>query len=117
MRHRVAGRKLGRPKDQRVALLRSLVSELIKHEKITTTEAKAKEASRLAEKVVGFGKSGSLHHRRLALALIPDKEVIGKVFEQLGPRYADRQGGYTRVIKAGTRKGDAAPLAIVELVR
>ena len=116
MRHRVAGRKLGRPKDQRTALLRSLVSDLIRHERITTTEPKAKEAARLAEKVITYGKSGTLHHRRLALALIPDKEVIAKVFDQLGSRYVERQGGYTRVVKAGTRKGDAAPLAILELV-
>jgi large subunit ribosomal protein L17 len=116
MRHRVANRKLGRPKDQRAALLRSLVSELVIHERITTTEAKAKEASRLAERVISFGKKGSVHHRRQALALIPNKEVVKKVFEELAPRYEGRQGGYTRVIKAGTRSGDAAPMAILELV-
>ena len=116
MRHRLANKKLGRPKDQRRALLRSLVSELVTHERITTTEPKAKEAMRLAERVITFGKKGSLHNRRAALALIPNKEVIEKVFDVLATRYQGRQGGYTRVIKAGIRKGDAAPLAILELV-
>lgn len=116
MKHRVANRKLGRTSDQRRALLRSLVSELVLHEKITTTEPKAREAARLTQKVISYGKKGTLHDRRLALAMIPNKEVVKKVFDELGPRYKDRQGGYTRIVKAGTRKGDAAPVAILELV-
>ncbi len=116
MRHRVAGRKLGRPKDQRVALLRSLAAELILHERIVTTEAKAKETRGLAEKMITYGKKGSLHHRRLAAARIPNPGVVKKVFDDLAPRYSARQGGYTRITKLGRRKGDAAPLAQLELV-
>jgi large subunit ribosomal protein L17 len=93
-----------------------LTSELVLHGKITTTEAKARETSRLTEKIITYGKNGSLHDRRQALSLIPNEEVVNKVFGELAPRYKERQGGYTRVIKAGTRKGDAAPLAILELV-
>ena len=116
MDHRIAGRKLGRPKDQRKALLRSLVSELIRHERIVTTEARAKETRGLAEKIISYGKRGTLHHRRLALSQLPNKAVIKKVFDDLGPRYGERPGGYTRVLKLGLRKGDAAPLALIELV-
>ena len=116
MHHRIAGRKLGRPTSQRVALLRSLVAELIRHERIRTTEAKAKEARGLAEKLITYGKDGTLHHRRLALSRLPNKEMINKVFDDLAPRYADRPGGYTRVLKLGPRKGDAAPVALIELV-
>lgn len=116
MNHRIAGRKLGRPKDQREALLRSLVSELIHHERIVTTEARAKEARSLAEKIITHGKGGTLNHRRLALSQLPNKAVIKKVFDDLAPRYAERPGGYTRVLKLGRRKGDAAPLALLELV-
>ena len=116
VRHRVAGRKLGRPTAQRVALLRSLASQLIIHERIITTEAKAKEARSFAEKMITYGKKGTLHHRRLATAKIPDKTVVRKIFDDLAPRYSDRAGGYTRIIKLGRRKGDAAPLAQLELV-
>ena len=116
VRHRVAFRKLGRPTGQRRALLRSLASELITHERIVTTEAKAKEARSLTEKIITYGKKGSLHHRRLALAELPNKVVVKKVFDELAPRYQDRPGGYTRIIKLATRKGDAAPLAQIELV-
>lgn len=116
MEHRIAGRKLGRPKSQRVALLRSLVADLIRHERIHTTEAKAKEARGLAEKLITYGKRGTLHHRRLALSRLPNKEMISKVFDDLATRYADRPGGYTRVLKVGQRKGDAAPVALIELV-
>ena len=115
-RHRVAGRKLGRPTAQRRALLRSLASELITHERIVTTEAKAKEARSLAERMITYGKKGTLHHRRLALAQLPNKDIVKKVFDELAPRYKDRSGGYTRIIKLATRKGDAAPLAQLELV-
>lgn len=116
MHHRIAGRKLGRPKDQRKALLRSLVSELIRHERIVTTEARAKETRGLAEKIISYGKEGTLQHRRMALSQLPNKAVIKKVFDDLAPRYVERPGGYTRVLKLGRRKGDAAPLALIELV-
>ena len=114
--HRVAGRKLSRYRDQRTALLRGLVVELIRHERITTTLAKAKETHVVAEKLITHGKKGTLHHRRLALAQLPDKKVVKKVFDEMAPRYADRAGGYTRVIKLGPRRGDAAAMAIIELV-
>ena len=114
--HRVAGKKLGRGKDQRRALLRSLASEVLRHERIVTTEAKASEAKRTVDKLITYGKKGTLHHRRLALAKLPNREIIRKVFDVLAERYAERPGGYTRVIKLGPRKGDAAPMALVELV-
>ncbi len=114
--HRVAGRKLSRYRDQRTALLRGLVSELILHERITTTLAKAKETRVVAEKLITHGKKGTLHHRRLALSQVPDKHTVEKVFDDVAPRYEDRQGGYTRIIKLGPRQGDAAEMAIIELV-
>ncbi len=114
--HRVAGRKLSRYRDQRVALLRGLVSELITHERITTTLAKAKETRVMAEKLITHGKKGSLHHRRLALAQVPNTRVVKKVFDDVAVRYADRAGGYTRIMKLGPRNGDAALMAIIELV-
>ena len=114
--HRVAGKKLGRPKDQRKALLRSLTSEVIKHERIITTRAKAIEARRYVESLITYGKKGTLHHRRLAMARVPNKEVVKKVFDDLATRYADRPGGYTRIIKLGSRRGDAAQMALIELV-
>lgn len=114
--HRIAGKKLGRPTDQRIALLRSLTSEVIRHERVTTTEAKAVETRRVVERLITHGKKGTLHHRRLAQAEVPNKEVIKKVFDDLAPRYASRPGGYTRIIKLGPRKGDAAPMALIELV-
>ena len=114
--HRVAGRKLSRYRDQRIALLRGLVAELIRHERITTTLAKAKETRVVAEKLITHGKKGTLHHRRLALAQIPNKAVVGKVFDEVASRYAERPGGYTRIIKLGPRQGDAAAMAIIELV-
>lgn len=114
--HRVAGRKLSRYRDQRVALLRGLVSELITHERITTTLAKAKETRVMAEKLITHGKKGSLHHRRLALAQVPNTRVVKKVFDDVAVRYADRAGGYTRIMKLGPRNGDSALMAIIELV-
>ncbi len=114
--HRVAGRKLSRYKDQRKALLRGLTSELIQHERITTTLAKAKETRIVAEKLITHGKKGTLHHRRLALAQVPNKTVVKKVFDEVAPRYADRAGGYTRIIKLGRRQGDGAEIAVIELV-
>ena len=114
--HRVAGRKLSRYRDQRIALLRGLVSELILHEKITPTLAKAKETRVVAEKLITHGKKGTLHHRRLALSQVPNKQTVEKVFGDVALRYEDRQGGYTRIIKLGPRQGDAAEMAIIELV-
>lgn len=114
--HRVAGRKLSRYRDQRVALLRGLVAELITHERITTTLAKAKETRVMAEKLITHGKKGSLHHRRLALSQVPNPRVVKKVFDNVAVRYADRAGGYTRIMKLGPRNGDAAAMAIIELV-
>ena len=114
--HRIAGRKLSRYRDQRVALLRGLVSELIIHERITTTLAKAKETRVIAEKLITHGKKGGLHHRRLAMAQVPNSRVVAKVFDDVAPRYAERAGGYTRVLKLGPRNGDAAEMAIIELV-
>ena len=114
--HRVAGRKLSRYKDQRKALLRGLTSELIQRERITTTLAKAKETRIVAEKLITHGKKGTLHHRRLALAQVPNKTVVKKVFDEVAPRYADRAGGYTRIIKLGRRQGDGAEIAVIELV-
>ena len=114
--HRVAGRKLSRYKDQRKALLRGLTSELIRHERITTTLAKAKETRIVAEKLITHGKKGTLHHRRLALSQVPNKQTVKKVFDELAPRYSERPGGYTRIVKLGPRQGDGALMAVIELV-
>ncbi len=114
--HRVAGRKLSRYQNQRVALLRGLAADLIRHERITTTLAKAKETRVFAEKLITHGKRGTLHHRRLALAKLPNKEVIEKVFDDVAARYAERPGGYTRIVKLGPRQGDSAAMAMIELV-
>ena len=116
MKHRVGGRKLGRATDHRLALYRNLITDLLRYEGITTTEAKAKEIRGMAEKVITLGKEGSLHSRRQALSIITDKKVVEKVFDELGPRYADRPGGYTRITKLGPRLGDGAPMARIELV-
>ena len=97
-------------------MLRTMVADLIRHESIRTTEAKAREVRRLAEKVITHGKKSTLHNRRQALALITDEHVVRKVFDELGPRYESRSGGYTTMFKLGPRKGDAAPMAIVELL-
>jgi len=116
MRHKVAGRKLGRPTGHRRALYRNLVTDLLSHEKITTTEAKAKEVRGMAERMITLGKEGNLHSRRQALSFIIDKKVVDKVFAELAPRYAERPGGYTRIIKLGPRLGDGAPMVKLELV-
>ena len=116
MAHRIDGRKLGRPTDHRLALFRNLVTDLLRHEKIITTEAKAREVRGLAEKVITLGKRGDLNARRLALRFVYDKKVVAKVFDDLAPRYADRPGGYSRMVKLGPRLGDGAKMAQVELV-
>jgi len=116
MRHQIAGRKLSRPTAHRWALYRNLVTDLIRYEKIVTTEAKAKEARGLAEKVITLGKEGNLSSRRQALTFITDKKLVDKVFNELAPRYAERPGGYTRIVKLGPRMGDRAPMAQLEMV-
>jgi len=116
MRHKVAGRKLGRPTGHRRAMFRNLVTDLLSYEKITTTEAKAKEVRGLAEKMITLGKDGGLNSRRQALSFIIDKKVTDKVFSELAPRYAERPGGYTRITKLGPRLGDNAPMVQLELV-
>jgi large subunit ribosomal protein L17 len=116
MRHRVAGRQLGRDKSGRKALFRSLVTELLRHERIETTEAKAKAIRGDAEKLITLAKRGDVHARRIAAETILDPKVTKKLFETLGPRYKERAGGYTRVFKVGPRLGDAAPVVIMELV-
>ncbi len=116
MRHKVAGRKLGRPTGHRRAMFRNLVTDLLDYEKITTTEAKAKEVRGLAEKMITLGKDGELNSRRQALSFIIDKKVTDKIFTELASRYAERPGGYTRIIKLGPRLGDGAPMVQIELV-
>lgn len=117
MRHRIAGRKLDRPTGHRRAMYRNLVTDLLGYEKIKTTEAKAKEVRSLAEKMITLGKKGSLHSRRQALSFIFDKKVVDKVFDEFAPRYAERQGGYTRITKLGRRLGDGAAMVQLELVK
>jgi large subunit ribosomal protein L17 len=116
MRHRIDGRKFGRPTDQRLALFRGLVTDLLKYEQIKTTEAKAKEIRGMAEKMITLGKKGTLTARRQVLGFVYDSDVTKKVFDDLGPRYTDRAGGYTRIVKLGPRVGDGAPAVILELV-
>lgn len=116
MRHQLSGRKLNRPSAQRKALIRNLVKDLLTHESIKTTEAKAKETRRAAEKVITLGKDGTLHARRQALAFLNDKKVTAKVFDVIAPRFTSRPGGYTRILKLGHRVGDNAPMAQIELV-
>jgi len=116
LRHRLSGRKLSRPTAHRMSMLRTTVTDLLRYETVRTTEAKAREIRRLSEKVITRGKKGTLHQRRLAAAFLTDGQVVKKLFEELGPRYEDRPGGYTRMTKLGQRKGDAAPMAIVELM-
>ena len=116
MRHRKAGRRLGRTSSHRDAMLRNMVTSLLDQERIVTTVPKAKEARRLAEQMITLGKRGDLHARRQAMAYIRSKNIVAKLFDQLSNQYADRQGGYTRIIRTGNRSGDAAPMAIIELV-
>ena len=116
MRHKVAGRRLGRSSDHRLSMYRNMTTDLLRYEKITTTEAKSKEIRVIAEKIITLGKKGDLHSRRLALITVADKKVIDKVFNELATRYINRSGGYTRTIKLGQRIGDGATLARIELV-
>ena len=116
MNHRKTGRKLGRSSAHRKSLFRNMVTSLLDHEQIQTTDAKAKELRGVAEKMITLGKRGTLHARRQALQTIRSKDVTAKLFSELADRYRERPGGYTRVIKLGQRAGDAAPMAIIELV-
>ncbi len=115
MRHRKSGRKLNRSAPHRLAMFRNMVTSLLEHEHIQTTDAKAKELRRFAERMVTLGKRGTLHARRQALSFVRDRNVVKKLFEDIAPRFADRPGGYTRVTKLGTRRGDAAALSVIEL--
>ncbi len=112
----MAYRKLGRDSSARKALLRGIVTSLFQHERIETTEAKAKELRKVAEKMLTLAKRGDLHARRQVLAYMMDEGVVKKLFDEIAPKYKDRQGGYTRIIKTGVRQGDAAPMVIIELV-
>ncbi len=116
MRHRVAGRKLQRTASHRKALLRTMVTELLESEKIVTTVPKAKEVRSVAEKMITLGKRESLHARRQALSFLRKKSVVFKLFDALAPRFADRNGGYTRILRLGPRRGDGAELALLQLV-
>jgi large subunit ribosomal protein L17 len=116
MRHRVDARKLGRTSAHRKAMFRNLVTSLLEHERIQTTDAKAKELRRIADRMITLGKRGSLHARRRALRVIRDREVAAKVFDDLAQRFRERAGGYTRIVKLARRVGDAAPMSVIELV-
>ena len=116
MRHRTSGRKLNRTSKHRQMLFRNMAQALIKHEQIVTTLPKAKDLRPVIERLITLGKRGDLHARRMAFARLRDDTMTKKLFEVLGPRYQERQGGYTRVLKAGFRYGDAAPMAVIELV-
>jgi large subunit ribosomal protein L17 len=116
MRHRVAQRKLGRPTGHRLALIRNLMTDLIRHERLQTTEPKAAELRREVEKLIGTARANDLHARRLVAAKLYDEQVVRKLFADLVPRYADRPGGFTRMVKLMPRRGDGAPMAQIELV-
>ncbi len=116
MRHRVAGRHLGRETSHRLALYRNLVTDLLRYERITTTEAKAKEIRPMAERIITLGRKGDLHSRRQALRFVYDPKVVKKVFDVIGPRMASRPGGYLRITGLEPRKGDGARMATIELV-
>jgi len=116
VRHRKAGKKLGRNTSHRQAMFRNMVTSLFKHEQIETTDAKAKQLRPVAEKMITLAKRGDLHARRQVLAYMKDKAVTHRLFEELKDRYLDRQGGYVRIVKKGTRKGDAAPISVIQLL-
>ncbi|MEE9452530.1 MAG: 50S ribosomal protein L17 [Gammaproteobacteria bacterium] len=116
MRHRKAGRQLGRNSSHRQAMFRNMTVSLLKHELIKTTLAKAKELRRIAEPIITVGKVDSVAHRRLVFNRLRDRATVGKLFTQIGPHFKQRPGGYLRILKAGFRKGDSAPMALVELV-
>ena len=116
MRHRKGNKKLGKPTDQRIALLRSLVISLLTHTKIKTTVTRAKEAKKVAEKLITLAVNPTLHSRRIALRILPNADVVKHLFSDIAPKYKERKGGYTRIYKIGARRGDSAPIALLELV-
>jgi large subunit ribosomal protein L17 len=116
MRHRVAMRKLQRPTGHRLSLIRNLMTSLIRHERLQTTEPKASELRREVEKLIGTARANDLHARRLVAAKLYDREVLRKLFDEIVPRYQDRPGGFTRVVKLQPRRGDGAPMAMIELI-
>jgi large subunit ribosomal protein L17 len=116
MRHRQSNRKLNRTTSHRLAMLRNMTNSLLRHEVIKTTLPKAKELRRVAEPMITLGKKPSLANRRLAFNRLRDRDIVGKLFDELGPRYQSRNGGYLRILKFGFRQGDNAPMALVELV-
>lgn len=116
MRHLKSGRKLGRNPSHRWALMRNLITCLLREERIQTTDSKVKEVRRWADRVITLGKQGSLHARRQVLAIVQDKATVRKLFDTLAARFKDRPGGYTRIVKIGRRHGDAAPISLIELV-
>lgn len=109
-------RKLGMTSSHRRAMLRNLTTDILKHGRVTTTETRAKEARRMVEKMITLGKRGDLHARRQALSYMMDETVVKKLFDEIAPKYSERKGGYTRIMKLGVRKGDGAPMSIIELV-
>jgi large subunit ribosomal protein L17 len=115
MRHLKAGRKLNRTSDHRKALFRNLVTSLIEHEHVKTTDAKAKELRRIADRMITLAKRGSLHARRQAASYVRTRKAVSKLFDEVAARFRDRPGGYTRVVKIGIRHGDAAPMSVIEL--
>jgi len=116
MRHLKSGKKLNRNSSHRWALMRNLITALLRDEKIQTTDAKAKELRRWADRVITLGKEGTLHARRRALGIVQDKAVVKKLFDVIAPRFGNRAGGYTSIVKVGWRRGDAAPLSLIQLV-
>lgn len=116
MRHRKKGRQLSRTRSHRKATLRNMATSLFQHERIETTTAKAKELRPFAERLITLARRGDVHSRRLAATKIQDRQVLGKLFDDIAPRYAERPGGYTRVLKLGNRRGDAAEMSLIELV-
>lgn len=116
MRHKVKGKKIGTSASHRKAILRGLAIEVFKHERIKTTITKAREARPLVEKIVGLAKRGDVHARRQVIAIVGDRELTHKIFEEIGPRFQDRKGGYTRILKLGPRNGDSAPMVYIELI-
>lgn len=117
MRHRMNQRRLGRPTSHRLALLRNLMTDLVRYEKLKTTQVKAEELQREVEKLITIARQGSLHARRTVSARLYDERVAAKLFEDVAPRFAGRSGGYTRLVKLAARRGDSAPMAQIELVK
>ncbi|SFN02233.1 50S ribosomal protein L17 [Thermodesulforhabdus norvegica] len=116
MRHKVAGRKLGRKTEHRLAMFRNMATSLLQHERIYTTVPKAKDLRSFVDWLITLGKRGDLHARRQALGFVRSKKVVHKLFAEIAPRYRDRNGGYTRIVKMGFRRGDGAPMCLIELV-